>query len=166
MNPPDRRLQTLARSLGIALLARKAHMTCAESCTGGWISKALTDVPGSSAWFGWGFVTYGNDAKRGALQVPEETLREHGAVSEAVVVAMARGARDRAGAEFSVAVSGVAGPDGGTEAKPVGTVWFAWCGPRTSRTECCRFDGDRESVRRQSVARALEGSLALVERDG
>ena len=122
-------------------------MACAESCTGGWISKTLTDVPGSSAWFGWGFVTYADDAKRDALGVPQSVLSAHGAVSEAVVAAMAERARTRAAAEFSVAVSGVAGPDGGTRDKPVGTVWFAWCGSGAARTERCRFDGDREAVR-------------------
>ena len=165
MTPSDQELETLARSLGTVLLSSGARVACAESCTGGWISKTLTDVPGSSAWFGWGFVTYANDAKRGALDVAEETLSEHGAVSEAVVAAMAEKAREQAGAEFSVAVSGVAGPDGGTADKPVGTVWFAWRGPKTMRAECCRFEGDRESVRRQSVARALEGLLAIVEQD-
>lgn len=165
MTPSDQELEALARSLGVALLGSGAQVACAESCTGGWISKTLTDVPGSSAWFGWGFVTYANGAKRGALDVAEDTLREHGAVSEAVVLVMAEKVRDKAGAEFSVAVSGVAGPDGGTEATPVGTVWFAWRGPKAKRAECRRFDGDREAIRRQSVAHALEGLLAIVAQD-
>lgn len=165
MSPSDRELEALARSLGEALLRRGARAACAESCTGGWISKALTDVPGSSAWFGWGFVTYANAAKRGMLEVPEAVLREHGAVSEPVVVAMAQQAREKAGTEFAVAVSGVAGPDGGSVDKPVGTVWFAWAGAQTTRTERCLFEGNRESVRRLSVARALEGLLAIVGPD-
>lgn len=166
MKPTDRELDRLARALGEALRGRGARVACAESCTGGWISKTLTDVPGSSAWFGWGFVTYADDAKRDALGVPQAVLSAHGAVSEAVVAAMAERARTRAAAEFSVAVSGVAGPGGGTRDKPVGTVCFAWCGPGGARTERCRFDGDREAVRRQSVARALEGLLTLVGGDG
>ena len=165
MTPTDEELESLARTLGDALLGSRAKVACAESCTGGWISKVLTDVPGSSSWFGWGFVTYANEAKRGELDVPVESLSEHGAVSEPVVAAMAQKARERSGAEYAVAVSGIAGPDGGTEDKPVGTVWFAWGGPQTIRTERCRFDGNREFVRRQSVARALEGLLAIVGED-
>ncbi len=165
MTPSDRELEALARSLGDTLLRREAWVACAESCTGGWIAKTLTDVPGSSAWFGWGFVTYGNDAKRGLLDVPVDVLREHGAVSEAVVVSMAEGARERSGAAFSVAVSGVAGPNGGTPDKPLGTVWFAWGSPGSMLTECCRFTGDRESVRRQAVAQALEGLAKLARSD-
>jgi nicotinamide-nucleotide amidase len=110
-------------------------------------------------------VTYSSAAKKGALSLSEDLLSKHGAVSESAVVSMAKNALGKAGTEFSVAVSGVAGPDGGTEDKPVGTVWFAWIGPQTIRAECCHFDGDRESVRRKSVARALEGLLTIVEQD-
>jgi len=161
--PSDQELETLARSLGAALLARGQTVASAESCTGGWIGKALTDVPGSSGWFGWGFVTYANEAKAGALGVSEQTLVEHGAVSEPVVVAMAKGAREQSGAEFSVAVSGVAGPGGGTADKPVGTVWFAWAGPDTLQAQCRQFSGDREAVRRQTVAHGLKELLKVVE---
>ena len=166
MNPSDQALDALARSVGEALLSREALVACAESCTGGWVSKALTDIPGSSAWFGFGFVTYANEAKRDALGVGGATLAEHGAVSEEVVVEMATGARQKSGAEFSVAVSGVAGPDGGTDDKPVGTVWFAWAATDTMVTERCLFSGDRESVRRQSVEHALQGLLRLIRADG
>jgi nicotinamide-nucleotide amidase len=161
----DEALESLARRAGQALARRRWTAATAESCTGGWIAKALTDVPGSSAWFGTGFVTYSNAAKTSLLSVPDETLARHGAVSEPVVVALAEQARRRAEADVAVAVSGVAGPDGGTPAKPVGTVWFAWAGPDGVSAEQCRFDGNRDAVRRQSVAYALEGLIALAERD-
>ena len=165
MTSTDRKLEDLSQKLGNTLLGIGAKVACAESCTGGWISKVLTDVPGSSSWFGWGFVTYADEAKRGELDVPIEVLSEHGAVSEPVVAAMAQKALERSGAEYAVAVSGVAGPDGGTEDKPVGTVWFAWGGRQMISTECCHFAGNREFVRRQSVVRALEGLLAIVGED-
>ena len=177
MTPSDARLTELARDLGAALLARGARVACVESCTGGWIAKVLTDVPGSSAWFGWGWVTYSNDAKRQLVGVPEAILAARGAVSEAAVAAMARAGRVLSGAEFSVAVSGVAGPGGGTAEKPVGTVWFGWDAPPDvldgatvgttdpdvpGVTARCLFSGDRESIRRQTVAHALRGMLELV----
>ncbi len=168
MMPSDKDLTALARDLGEVLLARGARVACVESCTGGWIAKTLTDVPGSSAgpgssaWFGWGWVTYADDAKRRLVGVPAEMLEAHGAVSEPVVAAMARAGRRLSGAEFAVAVTGIAGPDGGTAQKPVGTVWFAWSGPVTI-AERQVFAGDRESIRRQSVAHALRGLLSLVE---
>ena len=160
----DEKLTALAHSAGEALRARDARIACVESCTGGWIAKTLTDVPGSSAWFGWGWVTYADDAKRRLVGVPPETLEAHGAVSEPVAAAMARAGRHLSGAEFAVAVTGIAGPDGGTPQKPVGTVWFAWSGPVT-RTARRVFAGDRESVRRQTVAHAIEGLLRLLESD-
>ena len=180
MTPSDAQLTNLARELGEALRGRGANVACVESCTGGWIAKTLTDVPGSSAWFGWGWVTYANDAKRQLVGVPEAILASHGAVSEAAVAAMARAGRILSGAEFAVAVSGVAGPDGGTPEKPVGTVWFGWDVPWDmidrgtagttdpdvpGITERCVFAGDRESIRRQAVAHALRGLLDLIERD-
>ncbi len=161
----DKDLNRLGCKLGEALLAKGWSVATAESCTGGWIAKVLTDIPGCSQWFGWGFVTYADEAKRGELDVPMETLSEHGAVSEPVVAAMAQKALERSGAEYAVAVSGIAGPDGGTEDKPVGIVWFAWGGRQMILTECCRFAGSREFVRRQSVERALEGLLAIVAED-
>ncbi len=161
--PDDRALAVLARNLGSQLLAAGQTVATAESCTGGWIAKVLTDAAGSSGWFGWGFVTYSNAAKQALVGVPAETLEAHGAVSEAVVRVMAAGALAETGADHAVAVSGIAGPDGGSADKPVGTVWFAWAtrgeeGPRV-RAIVRRFEGDREAVRRQSVAFALRGVL-------
>jgi nicotinamide-nucleotide amidase len=157
----DAELEALARRVGESLAARGWTATAAESCTGGWIAKAITDVPGSSRWFGAGFVVYSNAAKSAMLDVPAATIAADGAVSEPVVVALAENARRHSGADVAVAVSGVAGPGGGTAEKPVGTVWLAWSGPSGTRTERRRFDGGRENVRRQTVARALEGLLTL-----
>ena len=129
----DRELFILAARVGRRLLKDGYTVTTAESCTGGWIAKAITDVAGSSRWFGEGFVTYSDEAKVRQLGVPRSALRTSGAVSEAVARAMARGAIKRAGASHAVAVTGIAGPDGGVPGKPVGTVWFCWaraCGPR------------------------------------
>ena len=161
MAATDAELLRLAGELGTALVARRWHVACAESCTGGWIAKALTDIPGSSAWFGRGYVTYDKQAKVEMLQVAEHLLDEHGAVSEPVVRALAEGVRRASGAQLTVAVSGIAGPAGGTCDKPVGTVWFAWTGPAGTQTQACRFAGDREAIRRDSVAQALHGLLAL-----
>lgn len=154
-------LEGLARELGAALAARGWHVATAESCTGGWIAKAITDIAGSSGWFGAGWVTYSNGAKTSLLGVPADLIEAQGAVSEAVVRAMAEGARKRSLADLAVAVSGIAGPGGGTPEKPVGLVWFAWASPDGVDAESRRFRGDRESVRRESVAHALRG---LVER--
>ncbi len=162
MTATDGELDRLARELGAALLARRWHVACAESCTGGWIAKALTDIPGSSAWFGWGLVAYDDQAKDKMLEVREDLLAEHGAVSEPVVRARAEGVQRLSGAELAVAVSGIAGPAGGTDDKPVGTVWFAWTGPAGTQTRVHRFAGDREAIRRDSVAEALHGLLALL----
>jgi nicotinamide-nucleotide amidase len=159
--PADETLAQLAQSVGAALRARGWHAATAESCTGGWIAKALTDIPGSSLWFTTGYVTYADEAKIRELGVPAELLAAHGAVSEPVVAAMAAAAKDRAGADVAVAVSGVAGPDGGSTAKPVGTVWFAWAFPDGLESEARRFTGDREAVRRFAVAHALEGLAAV-----
>ncbi len=159
MAEPDKALTEIAQALGTRLVSRGQRLATAESCTGGWVAKAITDLPGSSHWFGWGFVTYANEAKTGMLDVPSALLESHGAVSEPVARAMAEGARAVSGADFAVAVTGIAGPDGAARHKPVGTVWFAWAGPAGTRAESASFDGDRESVRRQSVARALRGVL-------
>ena len=160
---PD--LARLAARVGEHLRVARRRVVTAESCTGGWISKALTDVPGSSEWFETGFVAYGNAAKTALLGVLPAELEQHGAVSEAVVKAMAMGALERAGADISVAVSGIAGPDGGTPGKPVGTVWLAWAWRRgkSVHVQARRksFKGDREAVRRKSVAGALSGLLEL-----
>ncbi|MHA6632801.1 nicotinamide-nucleotide amidase [Citrobacter farmeri] len=153
----DSELMQLSEQVGLALKARGATVTTAESCTGGWVAKAITDIAGSSAWFERGFVTYSNEAKSQMIGVREEMLVQHGAVSEPVVVEMAIGALKAARADFAVSISGIAGPDGGSEAKPVGTVWFAFASVRgegITRREC--FSGDRDAVRRQATAYALQ----------
>ena len=160
----DDQLDSLARELGESLRARGWQVASAESCTGGWLAKSFTDIPGSSAWFGWGFVTYANEAKTGMVGVSPALIDEHGAVSEAVVRAMAEGARKVSNANIAVAVSGIAGPHGERPGKPVGTIWIAWASAAGTRAEHNVFAGDREAVRRQSVAQALRGLLAEVER--
>lgn len=151
-------INALAAALVDELIAANLRVATAESCTGGWIAKAITDVAGSSGCFSYGIVSYSNDAKTSLLGVRPATLAEHGAVSEAVVHEMTAGAIETSDADLAVAVSGIAGPDGGSEEKPVGTVWFAWqvgdAAP-TSVRKC--FAGDREAVRRQSVVLALQG---------
>jgi nicotinamide-nucleotide amidase len=146
--------------------AGKAVAT-AESCTGGWVSKSITDVPGSSAVFGYGVVSYSNGAKESILGVRNATLDKEGAVSEAVVEEMAKGVLRLSGADIAVATSGVAGPDGGTEDKPVGTVWFAWAVRAGTDvridTSCQHFSGDRELVRELTVAHALQGVLEHID---
>lgn len=163
--PSDAALEALARRLGRALLVKSWRVSTAESCTGGWVAKALTDVPGTAQWFNGGVVTYANEAKQKLLGVPSTLLEMNGAVSEPVVAAMAEGARERLGTELAVAISGVAGPDGGTPEKPVGTVWFAWAAEGGTATERRQFPGSRDAVRRASVAHALEGLLARVWTD-
>jgi nicotinamide-nucleotide amidase len=150
---------SLAAQLGERLSARNAKVTTAESCTGGGIACAITAVPGSSQWFDCGFVTYSNEAKHRLLKVPEEVLQAHGAVSGEVVSAMAKGAAHAASADFAVAVSGIAGPGGGSEEKPVGTVWLAWYYPEGVVVECHHFPGDRGAVRDRAVLVALRGLL-------
>jgi nicotinamide-nucleotide amidase len=162
VTPTDADLEALASKLGGALTARGWRLAAAESCTGGWIAKALTDVAGSSQWFEGGVVAYSNAAKIGLLGVPGEVLAAHGAVSEPVVQAMAEGARSRFAADLAVAVSGIAGPQGGTENKPVGTVHFAWAAPGGVTAARRIYAGGREAVRRQTVALALERLVELV----
>jgi len=152
----------IARKLGAALKAKGLKLVTAESCTGGWVATALTAIPGSSDWFERGYVTYSNEAKREDLGVAEETLRRHGAVSEQVAREMAAGALERARAQVALAITGVAGPTGGTADKPVGLVCFAWAHGSKITSETRRFDGDRESVRRQSVLHALERATELL----
>jgi nicotinamide-nucleotide amidase len=160
---PDPVLYQLAEEMGLELKRRKLMLATAESCTGGWVSEVVTMVPGSSDWFERGFVTYSYISKREMLRVKETTLDKHGAVSEEVVREMVAGALARSHAQVAVAVSGVAGPAGGTPDKPVGFVCFAW-GMKDSkpRSETKRFSGDREAVRRLSVEHALKGILALL----
>ena len=160
----DDQLDSLARQLGEGLRARGWHVASAESCTGGWLAKSFTDVAGSSSWFGWGFVTYSNEAKSAMVGVPAELIAEHGAVSEAVVRAMAEGARQASSADIAVAVSGIAGPHGERPGKPVGTVWIAWASAAGTHAEHNVFAGEREAVRRQSVAKALHGLLGELDR--
>ena len=159
----DHDLHRLSISVGRHLLERGLFLTTAESCTGGWVAKAVTDIAGSSQWFTEGWVTYSNEAKRSHLGVAAGVLKRHGAVSEAVVSAMARGALRRAGAQVAVAVSGIAGPGGAVPGKPVGTVWFAWvlrAGARTQvRTMCKQFRGGRDVVRSSAVRYALRGVI-------
>jgi nicotinamide-nucleotide amidase len=162
MTPTDRDLEALALKLGRALLVRGWRLAAAESCTGGWIAKVLTDVAGSSQWFDGGVVSYSNAAKMALLGVPSEVLAAHGAVSEQTVCAMAEGARTRLATELAVAVSGIAGPGGGTADKPVGLVHFAWAAPGGTTAARRIFAGGRETVRRQSVALALERLIELV----
>ncbi len=152
----------LAARLGAALRQAGLTVTSAESCTGGWIAKRLTDVAGSSAWFERGFVTYSNAAKCELLGVGAATVAAHGAVSREVVLEMAAGALARSRADLAVAVTGIAGPEGGTADKPVGTVWLAWA-RRDGEVQATRrrFSGDRENVRRAAVQAALEGLLRL-----
>jgi nicotinamide-nucleotide amidase len=158
----DDTIEAAASALVTALLATGKTMAAAESCTGGWVAKAVTDVPGSSGCFGCGIVSYSNDAKEALLDVDPSTLREEGAVSEAVVREMASGALSLSCADLAVAISGIAGPGGGSPEKPVGTVWFCWAarlpGNEVSLdTALHRLAGGRDAVRRQSVLLALNG---------
>ncbi|MGA6099007.1 CinA family protein [Stutzerimonas marianensis] len=152
----------LAAQLGRALEQQAAQVTTAESCTGGGIAEAITRIAGSSAWFEAGFVTYSNEQKTRQLQVPAALFATVGAVSREVVEAMVRGAQQASGARYAVAVSGVAGPGGGTPGKPVGTVWLAWGRDEARFARCFHFAGDRQAVREQSVEAALVGLIRLV----
>lgn len=156
-------LYLLLERLSASLLSREMMVVVAESCTGGGIAKAMTDLPGSSHWFERGFVTYANVAKTEMLGVSTETLQTHGAVSEQTAIEMAEGALARSHAGISVAVTGIAGPDGGTDQKPVGTVCFAWSHDRTTRSATAQFSGDRESIRAKSVMMAIQGLLDMLE---
>ncbi len=146
-----------------ALLAKHWMLVTAESCTGGLVASRCTDMPGSSRWFFGGFVTYDNRAKMDWLDVRSETLRLHGAVSEQTVREMTSGALARSGAQVSLAISGIAGPSGGTPDKPVGTVWIAWAGPEGVVAERFHFRGDRAAVRAQAAEAALAGVVRLVQ---
>ena len=158
----DASILAMARDAGHLLENLNLKLATAESCTGGWLAKANTDLAGSSAWFERGFVTYSNDAKRELLGVSEETLDRYGAVSQQTALEMTEGALRNSRGDFAIAVTGVAGPDGGSADKPVGTVWIAWQrrGAQAGVAHY-RFDGDRERVRRASVVAALEGVLRL-----
>ncbi len=156
-------INTSVEQLAKLCLQQQLTLTAAESCTGGGIAEAFTRVAGSSTWFEQSWVTYSNAAKQQLLAVPESDLVAHGAVSEAVVRAMALGARANAGADWAVAVSGIAGPDGGTPDKPVGLVWMAWAGPAGVITEAIVFEGDRAAVRAQTVLHVISRLIALID---
>ncbi|MCW8808442.1 MAG: CinA family protein [Rhodanobacter sp.] len=156
--PTDAELLTLAAEVASDVKQSKLMLVTAESCTGGWIAKVLTDLPGSSAWFDAGVVTYSNEAKEALLGVNPRTLEQTGAVSEETVLEMVSGALARFGAGVAVAVTGIAGPSGGTVDKPVGTVWVGWKRHGGhARAQLFQFSGDREAIRRQTVAAALSG---------
>jgi len=150
----------LAEQLGIILRQQKLFCAVAESCTGGSLAAAITDIPGSSQWFDRGFVTYTNEAKEQMLAVPQATISAYGAVSAQTVTAMAEGALAASGALVSVAISGIAGPGGGSTEKPVGTVWIAWSGAsQPTSSQCYFFAGDRAAIRQQAVHMALQGLI-------
>ena len=155
-------MHTLALLAGERLAQHGVSLATAESCTGGWIAKVLTDIPGSSSWFERGFVTYSNEAKQEMLGVQAHTLQQHGAVSEQTVKEMAAGAIANSKAEVSVAVSGIAGPGGGAADKPVGTVWLAWSVGDQLRTLRANLPGDRDRVRQQAVELALQGVVDII----
>jgi len=162
--PDDAALRTLATELGNVLHLQQRMLATAESCTGGWVAKVLTDIPGSSAWFDRGFVTYTNQAKQDLLDVPAEILDTQGAVSQQTAEEMVQGGLRHSQAHFSLAITGIAGPGGSTPDKPVGLVWFSWAEKQESGELIIWsthhvFDGDREAVRRQAVATALKGML-------
>lgn len=166
----EQQLMALSQQLGTTLLQQRRMLTTAESCTGGWVAQVITAIAGSSQWFERGFVTYTNDAKREMLGVSNETLQTYGAVSEATVIEMARGALQHSHASVSLAVSGIAGPTGGTAEKPVGMVWFAWvktdlvgAGDVKIVTRSDVYTGDRHQIRRQAVIEAIQGALTLLQ---
>lgn len=160
--PSDAELHALADNLGTRLRAGHHRLVTAESCTGGWIAKAVTDIAGSSDWFDCGMAAYSYEAKQALLGVRPQTLETHGAVSRETVIEMVSGALANSGASVGVAVTGIAGPGGGTADKPVGTVWVAWkLRGGYPRAELFHFDGDRDAVRRQTVAAAFEGLQAI-----
>ncbi len=159
----DAELNDLAAQLGLALRAREWTLATAESCTGGWVAKLLTDIAGSSAWFERGFVTYSDAAKQELLDVRAVTLKDFGAVSEQTAREMASGALVRSKTDVALAITGIAGPGGGSPDKPVGLVYFAWARRSGAlRVAQQQFSGDREAVRRQAVAAALQGALRVL----
>jgi nicotinamide-nucleotide amidase len=155
----DEELYELAVALGHVALARRVRVATAESCTGGLVAGAITAVAGSSDWFECGFVTYSNEAKIGQLAVPPGTIEQFGAVSEETALSMAEGALRVSRAQWALAVTGIAGPAGGSPDKPVGTVCFAWVGPGSAKAWRTCLDGDRAGIRRESVRIALQGML-------
>jgi nicotinamide-nucleotide amidase len=152
-------ITSIAERVGNQLLQKKAKITTAESCTGGGIAEAITATAGSSQWFEYGYITYANRAKKQLLNVSQKTLDAYGAVSEQVVEQMAVGAIHSSGANYAIAVSGIAGPDGGSAEKPVGTVWVCWITPETTRVEQYQLQGDRQAVREQVIKISLQELL-------
>ncbi len=163
MAPSEQELRDLAEQLGECLKTNGMKLASAESCTGGWLAKIITDIPGSSAWFTGSVVSYSNEAKQSLLGVNESTLNEFGAVSGETVLEMSDGLFSHTDADVAVSVSGIAGPDGGTEEKPVGLVWLSW-GKRDKSVFAnpFNFDGNREDVRKQSIKQALNCLLDLL----
>ena len=160
----DKKLTLIVGQLAELFIHHNKKLTVAESCTGGWVAKILTDLAGSSAWFERGFVTYSNQAKHEMLSVAESTLETYGAVSQETVIEMAVGALKNSHADFSLSISGIAGPDGGSTDKPVGLVWFGWANktnnsPKIITSEQKLFSGDRNAVREQAVIHALSGLI-------
>ncbi|MGN6390505.1 MAG: CinA family protein [Burkholderiaceae bacterium] len=156
-------LTDLAERIGQALQAKRRLLAIAESCTGGGVSQAVTEIPGSSGWFDCGFVTYSNDAKTELLGIPAALIAQHGAVSEEIAAEMARGACGASNADVAVSTTGIAGPSGAVPGKPVGTVCFGWAVDGHVETERRIFSGDRRAVREQAVAHALQGLLRRLE---
>lgn len=168
INMPNTKLALIVEQLAQLLIKNNKQLTVAESCTGGWVAKVLTDLTGSSVWFERGFVTYSNEAKHEMLGVAASTLETYGAVSQETVTEMATGALKNSHADFSLSISGIAGPDGGSAEKPVGLVWFSWAAiennkQNTLATEKQVFSGDRESVRQQAVEYALKEIIKLLK---
>ncbi|MGO4307298.1 MULTISPECIES: CinA family protein [unclassified Cupriavidus] len=161
----SRLLDLLAIQAGAALAERSLMLATAESCTGGLVAAAITDVSGSSGWFERGFITYSNEAKTTMIGVPAKLIRDHGAVSEEVAHAMAEGALLNSRAQVSLSITGVAGPGGGTSEKPVGMVCFGWSNRITTLTETQRFKGDRGQIRRQAAEHAMRGLLELIRNE-
>ena len=160
----DNELIALSAAVGTACRQHQLTIATAESCTGGWAAQVITHTAGSSAWFDRGFITYSNAAKIDMLGVQQQTLDLYGAVSTETAMEMAKGATENSNAMISLAITGVAGPGGGSPDKPVGTVSFAWCiKGQTAEEDQCHFSGDREAIRRQAVKHALEGLLARIK---
>ena len=157
-------LNTSVSALAELLLQRQLRAATAESCTGGGVASAFTDLAGSSQWFECGFVTYSNAAKMRQLSVPADTIQHFGAVSEQTVRAMVAGAVAHSDADVALAVSGIAGPGGGSAEKPVGTVWFAWGDAQQQDALCCHFHGDRQAVREQAVLEAVQGLVRWLQK--
>jgi len=154
-------MESLAKQVGQFLLEKGWKLVIAESCTGGGLGEQITSISGSSKWFDRGFITYSNQAKIEMLGVSPQTLEENGAVSEETVLEMAAGALKQSSAQLSIAISGIAGPDGGTPNKPVGTVWIGWATAKNVRAEKYLLNGDRQAIRRQAIEISLKGILAI-----